>query len=191
MSLGNFNGGALLIDGASRDHLLAWLYQNYPSHQPLPLLFETPYAALMETAPILIDAPRNCALHNDWNQGVETLRNAVWLQTRLPTDQLFKILQRRLRVRSPDGREFWLRMADARPLLQAWKANAVWPPGFWHGIDSLWLQDTNGPVLAWHNDQPELDSVAVAPALEAPTVLDWPLLEALTLETDRPEEAAV
>lgn len=187
MITNNFNGGAILIDGASQDQMLAWLYQNYPSHQPLPLLLGTPYEGLMELAPILVDAPRNSPLYYGWSNAVGPLKNAVWLQTCVPTDQLFSIVQRRLRVRSPDGRQFWLRLADARPLLLAWRAQVTWPEGFWHGISGIWLLDNERPVLAWQNHAPEIDSVSVACAFEDPALFGWPLLEALTLEPENTE----
>jgi hypothetical protein len=50
--------GAILIDGTAIENVLAWLYQSYPDHQPRPLLLDTPYEALMEIGPILLDAPQ-------------------------------------------------------------------------------------------------------------------------------------
>lgn len=182
------NHGALLIDGASHDHILAWLYQHYPSHQPLPLLLETPYAVLQDLGPILIDAPRHSPLYDGWNSGVIELRYGVWLETRLPTDQLFHSLQQRLQVRSPDSRTFWLRLGDARPLLRAWKAGAQWPQGFWHGIGALWMHDEQGPIRTWRNEQPELDLVTLSDTFTAHITLGWPLLDALTQEPEPSQE---
>lgn len=184
MTQDNFQGGALLMDGASHEHILAWLYQCYPSHQPLPLLLNTPYAALKEDGPILVDAPRQSPLHSAWTAGVAELRHAVWLETRLPTEQLFKSLQRRLQIRAPDGRTFWLRMGDARPLFHAWKADALWPPGFWHGVSVIWMQGGHGPLRTWYNEQPEFDLLPASESADALAILSWPLLEALTQDTE-------
>ncbi|QNH76599.1 DUF4123 domain-containing protein [Pseudomonas protegens] len=180
--------GALLLDGASQDHILAWLYQHYPSHQPLPLLLETPYAALQESGPILLDAPRHSPLYEGWSSGVTELRHGLWLEARLPAEQLFHCLQRRLQVRSPDSRKFWLRLGDARPLLRAWKAGVEWPRGFWHGIDVLWMRHAQGPIPTWRNHQPELDLVTASDSFDAHITLSWPLLGALTEEPEPSQE---
>jgi hypothetical protein len=182
--------GVLLIDGAQIENALAWLYQHYPDHQPQPLLLETPYEALMEIGPILLDAPSGSALQRDWAGGVGGLQHGIWLETTQPVNQLFSSLQRRLRIHSPDGREFWLRIADARPLRLVWKAGATWPAGFWHGVSCLWLRNEQGPIKAWINDTPELDCAPRENGLNAQVVLDWPLLEALTQDMDSTKETA-
>lgn len=182
--------GALLIDGATIENVLAWLYQHYPDHQPRPLLLETPYEALMDIGPILLDAPEGSALHRDWTGGIADLQQGIWLETILPIDQLFSSLQRRLRIHSPDGREFWLRIADARPLHLAWKTGATWPTGFWHGVSCLWLRNERGVIRTWINDTPEHDCAPRDNGLEAQVVLDWPLLEALTQDMDSSKETA-
>lgn len=171
--------GAVLIDGAAFNNALAWLYQNYPSHQPHPLLAATPYQALKAVGPILIDAPTGSALQRDWFAGAGHMRDAVWMEAEVPIKQLSAALQRRLRIFSPDRREFWLRLADARPLRHAWKAGAQWPEGFWHGISSVWLHG-NGPAQAWFNKDSKLDCAPRKQGLKAQLTLDWPLLEALT-----------
>jgi hypothetical protein len=183
--------GAILIDGAAIENVLAWLYQHYPDHQPRPLLLDTPYEALMEIGPILLDAPSGSALQRDWTAGLADLQHSIWLETTLPIEQVFSSLQRRLRVHAPDGREFWLRLADARPLRLAWKAGATWPPGFWHGISGLWLRNERDPIKTWINDTPELDCAPRENGLKAQVILDWPLLEALTQDMDSLEETAV
>lgn len=185
------NSGAILIDGAAIENVLAWLYQNYPDHQPRPLLLDTPYEALMGIGPIMLDAPPGSALQRDWAAGLAGLQHGLWLETTQPVDQLFASLQRRLRIHSPDGREFWLRIADARPLRLAWKNGAAWPTGFWHGVSCLWLRDQQGPMKAWINDTPELDSAPHENGLNAQVILDWPLLEALTQDMDSSKEAVV
>lgn len=182
-------GGAVLIDGAQFDQALVWLYQQYSSHQPMPLLSTTPYAPLAEVGPILLEAPLGSPLHRDWWRGDEAFQHAVWLDIELPIGQVFTSLQRRLRVRSPDGREFWLRMADARPLRHAWLAGANWPDGFWHGVRGLWLRHDSAAVCAWHNPAPEWDCVPTGIGSNAQATLDWPLLEALTTDMDSPQEA--
>lgn len=183
--------GAILIDGAAVENVLPWLYQSYPEHQPRPLLLGTAYEALMDIGPILLDAPSGSALQRDWAGGVAELQHGIWLETTLPIDQLFSSLQRRLRIHSPDGREFWLRIADARPLRLAWKSGATWPAGFWHGASCLWLRSEQGPIKAWVNDTPELDCAPHEIGLKAQVVLDWPLLEALTQDMDSTKEAVV
>ncbi|MCJ8170470.1 DUF4123 domain-containing protein [Atopomonas sediminilitoris] len=181
---------AMLIDGTAIENVLPWLYQHYPEHQPRPLLLETPYEALMDIGPILLGAPAGSALHRDWAAGLAELQQGLWLETTLPIDQLCASLQRRLRIHSPDGREFWLRLADARPLRLAWKAGATWPPGFWHGISGVWLRNEQGPLKAWGNDAPDLDCAPHENGLKAQVVLDWPLLEALTQDMDSTKETA-
>ena len=179
--------GAILIDGAAFNNALAWLYQNYPNHQPRSLLAATPYQALKAVGPILVDAPAGSALQRDWLAGADRLRDAVWMEAQIPINELSAALQRRLRILSPDGREFWLRLADGRPLRRAWEAGAQWPAGFWHGISSVWLYD-NCPVQAWRNLEPELDCAPKPQGLQAQLTLDWPLLEALTQDVG-PEKA--
>ncbi|KKN94044.1 hypothetical protein LCGC14_0193080 [marine sediment metagenome] len=180
--------GAILIDGAGLDNAFGWLYKNYPSHQPRPLLFDIPYVSLMHLGPILIDASEGSALYLAWTQGAEGLRNSVWLETIQPIDQIFSSLQQRLQVRSPDGRTLWLRMADARPLRKAWEVGAEWPAGFWYGISSVWLLSDGEPRLAWINEEPGLDCAPRADSANKQIMLDWPLLEALAQGTDNLEE---
>lgn len=182
--------GAILIDGAIVENALAWLYQNYPEHQPYPLLFETPYEALIDIGPILLYAPSGSALHRDWAAGLAGLQQGLWLETTLPVEKVFASLQQRIRIRAPDGREFWLRLADARPLRLAWKAGAAWPSGFWHGISGVWLHDEMGPTKAWINEAPDLNCTSFENGLKTQAILDWPLLEALTLDMKCPEETA-
>lgn len=181
--------GAILIDGAGLDNACGWLYENYPAHQPLPLLFDTPYAPLMNVGPFLLEASPGSALYLDWAEGAKALRHSVWLETIQPVEQIFSSLQQRLQVSSPDGRKLWLRMADARPLRQAWEVEAKWPAGFWYGVSSVWLLSNSGPSQAWVNEDPELDYVRSAAPANNPIVLSWPLLEALTQGTDKRGES--
>jgi len=182
------NSGALLFDGASRKKALAWLSQTYPEHSLRPLLQGTAYKALADIGPILLDADQGSALHVAWLQGSPDLQHAVWLKTRVKLDQLHTSLIRRLRIRSPDGREFWLRLADARPLLNAWRAGSQWPSGFWHGVEEIWLQGSSGPLKAWDNASPELDATRPSQSIDAQITLDWPLLVALAQDTDSTPE---
>lgn len=179
--------GAILIDGAGLDNACAWLYENYPAHQPRPLLFDTDYAPLMNLGPILLDASQGSALYLDWSQGAEVLQHSVWLETIQPVDQVFSILQQRLQVSSPDGRTFWLRMADACALKKALDVGAKWPAGFWYGVASVWLLDGSKPIRAWVNEEPEFDCISRADSASNRIGLDWPLLEALTQGTDNLE----
>lgn len=184
------DSGFLLFDGASHKQALAWFYQTFPEHSPRPLLLGTPYAALAEVGPILLDASEHSALYNAWYRGNLELRYAVWLKSCLALQELYNTLQRRLRVLSPDGREFWLRLADARPLYNVWRADTPWPPGFWHGVREVWLHDGNAPLLAWSNVLPEQDNTVASETLNAQITLDWPLLEALANSKNNLQEAA-
>lgn len=185
----SLDNGVLLLDGAQVDQPLCWLYQTYPGHEPRPLLRGTLYTDIDEVGPIMVPTEPGSALREAWWQGDETLRSALWLETDLPPALLFRVLQRRLRVHSPDGREFWLRLGDARPLRQAWLAGAQWPAGFWHGVAGVWLHHRSEPVCAWENAMPELDCAPNDSGLTAQLTLDWPLLQALTLDTQSTEEA--
>lgn len=171
--------GFLLFDGASHKQALAWLCQTFPEHSPRPLLQGTAYEALAELGPILLEANAGSTLHEAWAQGRDELLTAVWLKSDFALPDLRNALQRRLRIFSPDGREFWLRLADGRPLLNAWRVHTHWPNGFWHGVQQVWLRDHDAPVLAWSNVYPELDTTRPQNTLDAQITLDWPLLEAL------------
>lgn len=183
------NNGALLFDGASRRQALVWLCRTYPEHALRPLLHGTPYAPLAEIGPILLEAEQGSPLHSAWCQGAAGLRHAVWLKTETKLDDLHASLKRRLRILSPDGREFWLRLADARPLLKLWQAGLQWPPGFWHGVAEIWLQNQDGPFQAWRNPSPERDGTTATQAIDAQITLDWPLLEALAQAGEGTPEA--
>ena len=173
------DAGFLLFDGASHKQALAWLCQTFPEHGARPLLLGTPYAALADIGPILLEADAGSALHNAWCQGARELQHAVWLRSDFALHDLRDALRRRLRILSPDGREFWLRLADGRPLLDAWRASVQWPSGFWHGVHEVWLHDGEAPLLAWSNPSPEQDETVASDTLAAQITLDWPLLEAL------------
>ncbi|HCJ29626.1 MAG TPA: hypothetical protein DHV63_10100 [Pseudomonas sp.] len=181
--------GFLLFDGASHKQALAWLCQTFPEHSPRPLLLGTPYSSLAEIGPILLSADEGSTLHDAWCQGSSELHYAVWLKSDFALDDLHGILQRRLRVLSPDGREFWLRLADGRPLLNAWRVNAQWPSGFWHGVHEVWLSGADAPFLAWGNSSPERDSTVARKSLDAQITLDWPLLEALAQSETNKQDA--
>jgi hypothetical protein len=181
--------GFLLIDGARFDDALKWLPKNYPGHRFMPLLQATPYAPIAEAGPILLDALSDSTARNDWLQGDANLNDAVWLQTQKPMVEIFKLLQRRTRIYSPDRQEYWLRLADGLPLRQAWLSGASWPAGFWFGIESVWLRHEGKVQLAWTNNFPDLDSAPADTGIDAQIVLDWPLLQALATDTDTPQEA--
>lgn len=181
------NAGALLFDGASRKNAPAWLSQTYPEHSLRPLLHGTEYKALADIGPMLLDAEEGSALHTAWLQGSSDLQHAVWLKTEVGLDRLRTSLMRRLRILSPDGREFWLRLADARPLLDAWRAQAQWPAGFWYGITEVWLRNQDGPFNAWSNDAPEFDCTIATRDMNAQIILDWPPLEALAQDKESTE----
>ena len=183
--------GALLFDGASRKKALIWLSQNYPEHSSNPLLHGTQFEALSDVGPILLDADEGSPLHIGWSQGAPELKYSLWLKTSVGQSQLFVSLQRRLRVLSPDGREFWLRIADSRPMLNAWKAQAKWPDGFWCGVNEVWLHHQGAPFKAWENQAPEYDCTKFTKELNAQVMLDWSLLEALSQSQDISQEATL
>ncbi len=183
------SSGALVLEGTRYEQPLRWLYQHHSEHEPQPLLRRTPYAEIAEFGAIMVPAGEGSTLRDAWWQGEASLRSAVWLETALPPDQLFNVLQRRLRIHTPDGRECWLRLGDGGALRQAWLAGAQWPAGFWHGVTGVWLQHDETPIRAWSNETPEVDCAPADNGLAAQITLDWPLLEALTLNTDSHEEA--
>lgn len=179
MSTAQSGSGLILVDGAQYENVLAWLYEHYPSHQPLPLLFGTPYEPIAEAGPILLDAAIGTPAHRAWWRGADMV-DGIWLETSANAEALMLVLQRRLRIHSPDGREFWLRFADAVPMRQAQLSNVQWPDGFWHLIDSVWLHHERTPICAWRNDHPQKDCAPLDSGVFAQATLDWPLLEALS-----------
>ncbi|UVM47784.1 DUF4123 domain-containing protein [Pseudomonas sp. B21-015] len=181
--------GYLLIDGARFDDAVTWLVRNYPGHRFMPLLQKTAYAPIAEAGPIILDAPTGSAAQHAWLQGEENLINGVWLQTQSPMAEIVRILQRRIRIYSPERQEYWLRLGDALPLRHAWLSGASWPPGFWFGIESVWLHHESMVQRAWTNDFPHIDSAPADTGIDAQIVLDWPLLKALATETETPQEA--
>ncbi|TNB98504.1 DUF4123 domain-containing protein [Pseudomonas jessenii] len=189
MTATSITQGFLLIDGARFDDALKWVPKKYPGHRFTPLLQATPYAPIAEAGPILVDAPADSVLRNDWMQGDPNLNDGVWLQTQRPMVEIFKILQRRIRIYSPDRQEYWLRLGDGLPLRQAWLSGASWPPGFWFGVESIWIRHEGTVQRAWSNDFPDLDGAPADTGIDAQIVLDWPLLQALATETDTPQEA--
>lgn len=187
MTVPSTSKGALLLDGAQYEDALAWLYQSYPSHQPLPLLSSTAYELIAVAGPILIDAPVGSPAYSAWSQGGD-MPTAIWLQGDTRAEDLVPILQRRLRIFAPDGREFWLRLADSLPLRQVWLASAQWPDGFWHGVSGVWFRHQGEAICAWVNAQPELDIAPATTGITAQITLDWPVLQALAAPFDTAQE---
>ncbi|NWB46959.1 DUF4123 domain-containing protein [Pseudomonas gingeri] len=172
--------GFLLIEGTCFDAARAWFRQHYPSHQAVSLLINTPYAAIADTGPFLLEAPQGSPMQRDWWQGGSSLDQGVWLSSRLSPAKLLLSLQRRLKVHSTQGRQYWLRLGDAGALLRTWESQAPWPPGFWHGVDSLWLWHRDEPLCAWKNTAPEQDAAPTSIGFAAPIVLSDALLCALS-----------
>lgn len=183
--------GALLFDGASRKKALIWLSQTYPAQSASPLLYGTPFEALGDVGPILLDADEGSPVHQAWLRGSADLQHAVWLKTCASQNALYTSLSHRLRILSPDGREFWLRLADARPMLRAWQASTKWPEGFWFGVKEVWLHDQRHAFMAWKNEAPEYDCAVTVEGVKKPVMLDWPLLEALAEENTSPQGATL
>ncbi|MFL9814258.1 DUF4123 domain-containing protein [Stutzerimonas sp. VN223-3] len=181
--------GALLLDGARYESATAWLYQSFPSHQPLPLLVGTAYEPIADAGPILLNAPVGSPAYEAWKHG-DSIEDGVWLESDAPIDALQRILQNRLRICTPEHREFWLRLGDARPLYSAWQSGAKWPDGFWHRIQRIWLRHEHSTFCAWHNEHPEKNNVQADLGVAAQLTLDWPLLKALASQDDTAQEAA-
>lgn len=179
--------GALLIDGARYDSAFTWLYEHYGEHSILPLLSNTAYEVVAEAGPILIDARKGSKAHNAWLNGSD-MQSAMWLESTASTEELWAILQRRLRILAPDGRQYWLRVADASPLQQAWSSGAQWPEGFWYRIERVWLQHEGQTFCAWHNQNPQHDAAPLNTGIDAQLTLDWPLLEALTRSAETTQD---
>ncbi|MFJ3262198.1 DUF4123 domain-containing protein [Pseudomonas sp. NPDC086581] len=178
--------GTLLFDGAHTPDSFAWLKRRWPLQKAYPLLGDTDYDAIADTGPILLEAPEGGDIHTAWRQGID-FPDAIWLQTSTGADELWRHLQRRLRVISPDGRELWLRLGDALPLRHAWQAGAAWPDGFWHRIFRVWALHEHHPVCLWHNPTPAQDAAPKDEGLSAQITLDWPLLRALGANPVHPE----
>src|SRR5690606_12108757 len=157
--------------------------------EPRLLLRHTAYEGIAEFGPVLVQADEGSPLYSAWWQGQADLLSAVWLESTMPAERLLKVLQRRLRIHAPDGREFWLRLGDTAPLRKAWLGGAQWPADFWHGVSAVWLQHDGALIPAWPNQNPEVDCAPTDSGLAAQITLDWPLLEALTLTKDSDKEA--
>ncbi|AGI22670.1 hypothetical protein H681_03940 [Pseudomonas sp. ATCC 13867] len=174
--------GALLLDGAAFDDVTRWTYDHYSDVTPLLLFRGTDYAPIAEAGPVLIGTSPGSPIHRHWQSGSNGLSDAVWLESTTPTQVLFASLQRRSRVLAPDGREFWLRLGIAGPLRNAWKAGLQWPDGFWYGVSRVWLHHEGITHCAWDNPIPRFDCTRpTTNPLEAQLVLDWPLLQALSV----------
>ncbi|MCQ4326390.1 hypothetical protein CXK94_02455 [Stutzerimonas stutzeri] len=180
--------GALLLDGARHENATAWLYQRFPTHQPWPLLLGTDYEPIADAGPILLDAPQGSPVYEAWRHGSD-IEDGVWLQSDAALDDLQRILQRRLRIFTPERGELWLRLGDACPLYRAWQSGAQWPEGFWHGVQGVWLRDGTGIFCAWHNDRPQQDGAPDDLGIAAQLTLDWPLLQALANQDDIAQDA--
>lgn len=179
--------GVLLVDGARYESAFTWLYEHYAKHSILPLLSGTDYEPIAEAGPILIDAPLGSPARNAWQNGVD-MQSAIWLESDASDTDLWAILQRRLRILAPDGREYWLRIADTQPLFRAWSNGAQWPDGFWYRIERVWLQHKGQTFCAWHNQNPHHDAAPLNTGIDAQLTLDWPLLEALTRSAETTQD---
>lgn len=187
MTVPDTGNGAVLLDGARYENAFAWLYQHFPDIQPRPLLLGTPYEPIADAGPILLVAPTGSPAYEAWRSG-DLILDGIWLESAAAADDLYRILQRRVRVFAPDRRELWLRLGDARPLHRAWLAKAQWPDGFWHRIQGIWLRHQASIVCAWHNDQAQVDLAPADQGIAAQLTLDWPLLEALASQDDTTQE---
>lgn len=187
MNLQQTSRGVILLDGALYEDAFAWLYQEFPGHQPMPLLIGTPYEPIAAAGPILLDAPEGSPAHAAWRHGSQ-FEDGLWLESDANTNELWRILRRRLRVFAPDHRELWLRLSDARPMRRVWLAGRQWPEGFWHLIRGVWLRHENRIVRAWDNAAPQTDMAPHERGIPAQVTLDWPLLAALSTEDDTTQD---
>jgi len=181
--------GFLLIEGTCLDTPRVWFRQHYPGHQAVSLLTNTPYTAIADVGPFLLEALPGSPMRLDWWHGNSILSRGVWLSSRLPPAKLFLSLQRRLKIHSSQGREYWLRLGDADALLRTWESHAPWPVGFWHGVDSVWLQHQGAPLCAWKNTDPEQDAAPTNVGFAAQIVLPDALLCALSGESEENADA--
>ena len=122
--------GAILLDGARYESATAWLYQCFPSHQPRPLLLGTAYEPIADAGPILLDAPVGSMAYDAWRHGTE-IKDGLWLESDASMDDLQHILQRRLRIFTPEHRELWLRLVTPGLCIRhgSAKGNGRWDSG--------------------------------------------------------------
>lgn len=172
--------GLLLLDGARYENATDWLYEHYGADNPQSLFKSTAYEPIGAAGSFLLNASLGSAAYAAWWSGCD-LQHGVWLASAKSAQQLLPILQRRLRILDEQQREFWLRLADGAVLSRVWLADAQWPAGFWHGVDSVWLRHDNTPVCAWVNEAPEHDAAPACKGLAAQITLPEPLLHVLSL----------
>jgi len=180
MNVPSNRSGYLLIEGACFDEAQPWFAKHYPTHRAIALLINTPYAAIANAGPFMVQATLGSPLHIDWWQDDPMLSRGIWLDTPLAPEKLFTALQRRLKVRSSQGQEYWLRLGDAAALTRVWQVKFPWPEGFWHGIDSVWTQHKNEPLCLWQNPSPDQDAAPDNTGLQAQIILPNALFRALS-----------
>lgn len=172
--------GFLFVDGMLIEPAMTWCFQFLPECEPpLPLLRGTAYDGMAELGPLLIPVRPGDQADRVWQQPDNPLHLGVWLESRLDLLAMQMVLRRRLQVLNPAGHPYWLRLYDARTLRRVHQAGLVFPRGFWHGVDTVWLPRQNGPFLAWANPHPDDDAAPRDLDIAPQITLDWPLLHAL------------
>ncbi|WP_150306083.1 DUF4123 domain-containing protein [Pseudomonas saliphila] len=151
--------GYLLYDGCWVERALRWHYTNLPDHQPLPVLLDTDYHALAELGPVLIQASVGDAADLLWQGPGSPIRHGVWLESQLSPLAVLDFIQSRLQVSNAHRQDYWLRLADSRPLKRVFDSHNRWPDGFWDGIDAIWLNTDQGPSEAWRAPPERLDKI--------------------------------
>lgn len=174
--------GLLLVDGARYENATDWLHEHYGQDQPIALFNGTAYEPISAAGPFLLNASVGSSAYAAWS-GAD-LQQGVWMASAQSARHLLPILQRRLRVFDKQQQEFWLRLADSAVLRRAFLADARWPAGFWHGVDSVWLWHGNAPVCAWENAAPEFDAAPANQGLAAQITLPELLMQALSLSAN-------
>lgn len=132
--------GVLIVDAALCEQGFRELYTRFQNHQLDPLLLLTDYQALAELGPVMITGQPLEELWTSWQrhwQELPCLQYAIWLEMDMDSNATRDWLLARLKVRFAQGREYWMRWGDSRPLGRAFSSSQLWPKGFWHGVESV------------------------------------------------------
>lgn len=134
----------LLVDGVRYNEALARLYRRAEDIQIEPLYAGTPWQAVADLGPILLEPNHDSPLWQEVNDGPEWHTAAAVLTSDVPMTQLADHLRQFNQVTDTQGNAYLLRYAD--PLV-AW----FWLKSFASDSEVPVL----GPVLQWHIVQPQ------------------------------------
>lgn len=143
--------GVLLLDAALCEQGFKELYSELKDHQLDPLLFQTPYQALVELGPVIVSNQHSQALWSFWQahwQEAVWLEHAVWLDTSLSIEALREWLLSRLMIQSENGLDYWMRWGDSRAINRACLAHCYWPKKYWEHIDNIRFL-SQGKTAVW------------------------------------------